>query len=152
MKGLNCNWNFLCHLRSFSIAWCSMTYAPLAFGWNIVGHAFPNCGFVYYLINAIIALIGTVVYTCVARQYQYWERDESDNVYRYMLKTTMPMLKMNPTMTMIITIILMSTLSITKIEVLHNQCIYMHVELLCRWTTNGSPLTFLKIVLVLHCS
>ena len=32
-------------------------YAPLAFGWNIV-HTFPSCVFVYYLINAIIALLG----------------------------------------------------------------------------------------------
>ena len=57
-------------------------YAPLAFGWNIV-RSFPSCGFVYYLINAIITLIGIVAYTCVARQYQYRERDEPDNIYRY---------------------------------------------------------------------
>ena len=44
---------------------------------------FPSCGFVYYLINAIIALIGIVAYTCVARQYQYRQRDEPDNIYRY---------------------------------------------------------------------
>ena len=38
--------------------------------WNLVAD-FPSCGFVYYLINAIIALIGIVAYTCVAQQYQY---------------------------------------------------------------------------------
>ena len=57
-------------------------YAPIAFGWNIVC-SFPSCGFVYYLINAIIALIGIVAYTCVVRQYQYRERDEPDNTYHY---------------------------------------------------------------------
>ena len=45
--------------------------------------SFPSCGFIYYLTNAIIALIGIVAYTCVAQQYQYRERDEPDNIYRY---------------------------------------------------------------------
>ena len=44
---------------------------------------FPSCVFVYYLINAIIAFIGIVAYTCAAWQYQYQERDEPDNIYRY---------------------------------------------------------------------
>ena len=39
-----------------------ITYVPLAFRWNIV-HTFPNCGFVYYLINATIVLIEIVPYT-----------------------------------------------------------------------------------------
>ena len=50
--------------------------------WNVTV-PFPSCGFVYYLINAIIALIGIVAYTCVARKYQYRQRDEPDNIYRY---------------------------------------------------------------------
>ena len=49
--------------------------------WTIAS-TFPSSGFVYYLINAIIALIGIVAYTCVAQQYQYRERDKSDNIYR----------------------------------------------------------------------
>ena len=43
----------------------------------------PSCGFVYYLINILVALSGLVAYTCVARRYQYRQRDEPDNVYRY---------------------------------------------------------------------
>ena len=45
--------------------------------------SFPSCGFVYYLINLVIALTGIVAYACVARSYQYRERDEPDNIYRY---------------------------------------------------------------------
>ena len=43
----------------------------------------PSCGFVYYLINITIAIIGLVAYTWVARRYQYRQRDEPDNIYRY---------------------------------------------------------------------
>ena len=56
---------------------------PFALGWKDILRRFPSCGFVYYLINAIIALIGIVAYTCVARKYQYRVRDEPDNIYRY---------------------------------------------------------------------
>ena len=68
----------------FQLLGVVIIYVPVAFGWplNIV-RTFPSCGFVYYLINAIIALIGIVAYTCVARQYQYRQRDEPDNIYRY---------------------------------------------------------------------
>ena len=42
-------------------------------------------GTLYILSQAVvcIALIGVVAYTCVAREYQYQERDEPDNIYRY---------------------------------------------------------------------
>ena len=43
----------------------------------------PSCGFVYYLINIVVAIIGLVAYTWVARRYQYRQRDEPDNIYRY---------------------------------------------------------------------
>ena len=43
----------------------------------------PSCGFVYYLVNVLIALIGLLAYTWVARRYQYRQRDEPDNIYRY---------------------------------------------------------------------
>ena len=43
----------------------------------------PSCGFVYYLVNIIVAIIGLVAYTWVARSYQYRQRDEPDNIYRY---------------------------------------------------------------------
>jgi peptide/histidine transporter 3/4 len=44
---------------------------------------FPVCGFVYYLINVVIALIGIIAFVLVARRYQYRQRDEPDNIYRY---------------------------------------------------------------------
>ena len=50
--------------------------------WNLQT-SFPSCGFVYYLINVLVALIGLVAYTWVARRYQYRQRDEPDNIYRY---------------------------------------------------------------------
>ena len=50
--------------------------------WNFET-SFPSCGFVYYLINVLVALIGLVAYTWVARRYQYRQRDEPDNIYRY---------------------------------------------------------------------
>ena len=51
-------------------------------GWN-TSIAFPSCGFVYFLINMITALFGIIAYIWVARKYQYRQRDEPDNVYRY---------------------------------------------------------------------
>ena len=45
--------------------------------------SFPSCGFVYYLVNILVALIGLVAYTWIARRYQYRQRDEPDNIYRY---------------------------------------------------------------------
>ena len=48
-----------------------------------LGYNFPVCGFVYYLINVVIALIGMIAFMTVARQYQYRQRDEPDNIYHY---------------------------------------------------------------------
>ena len=50
--------------------------------WNF-NTPFPSCGFVYYLVNILVAVIGLVAYTWVSRQYQYRQRDEPDNIYRY---------------------------------------------------------------------
>ena len=44
---------------------------------------FPVCGFVYYLINVVITVIGMIAFMTVARWYQYRQRDEPDNIYRY---------------------------------------------------------------------
>jgi peptide/histidine transporter 3/4 len=44
---------------------------------------FPICGFVYYLLNIVILLIGIIAFTIVARRYQYRQRDEPDNIFRY---------------------------------------------------------------------
>ena len=54
--------------------WCNHKYS---------GYSFPVCGFVYYLVNAVIALIGLIAFTYTARKYQYRQRDEPDNIYRY---------------------------------------------------------------------
>jgi peptide/histidine transporter 3/4 len=43
----------------------------------------PSCGFVYYLVNIVVAVICLVAYTWVAKRYQYRQRDEPDNTYRY---------------------------------------------------------------------
>ena len=81
MKGLVIG-TFFAIKGVFQLLGVVIIYLPFALGWNIV-HSFPSCGFVYYLINVIIALIGIVAYTCVARKYQYRVRDEPDNIYRY---------------------------------------------------------------------
>ena len=44
---------------------------------------FPLCGFIYYFINVVIALIGIIAFVFIARRYQYRQRDEPDNIYRY---------------------------------------------------------------------
>ena len=80
MKGLVIG-TFFAIKGVFQLLGVLVTYLPFA-RWNVV-RVFPSCGFVYYLINAIIALIGIVAYTCVARKYQYRQRDEPDNIYRY---------------------------------------------------------------------
>ena len=82
MKGLVIG-TFFAIKGVFQLLGVVITYLPFAIGWKNIVHSFPSCGFVYYLINAIIALIGIVAYTCVARQYQYRVRDEPDNIYRY---------------------------------------------------------------------
>jgi hypothetical protein len=52
----------------FQLLGVVITYLPFAIGWKNITRSFPSCGFLYYLINAIIALIGIVAYTCVARK------------------------------------------------------------------------------------
>ena len=57
-------------------------YVAVGTGCN-VGYHFPVCAFLYYLINVAITLIGIIAFVLVARRYQYRERDEPDNIYRY---------------------------------------------------------------------
>ena len=57
-------------------------YTPIGLLCNIQGK-FPVCGFIYYLINIVIALSGIIAFMFVARKYQYRQRDEPDNIYRY---------------------------------------------------------------------
>ena len=51
-------------------------------GWSL-SSSFPSCGFVFHIINLVVALFGLVAFTCVAGKYQYRQRDEPDNIYRY---------------------------------------------------------------------
>ena len=52
--------------------------------WNTsTTKSFPSCGFVYFLVNMVAALFGIIAYIWVSRKYQYRQRDEPDNVYRY---------------------------------------------------------------------
>ena len=44
---------------------------------------FPFRGFTYYLINIALALVGIVAFIIASRRYQYRQRDEPDNIYRY---------------------------------------------------------------------
>ena len=55
----------------------------IPFNWWRLSSNFPSCAFVYYLINVIIVFIGFVAYIQAARRYQYRQRDEPDNIYRY---------------------------------------------------------------------
>ena len=50
--------------------------------WN-TSTTFPSCGFVYFLMNMIAALFGIIAYIWVSRKYRYRQRDEPDNIYRY---------------------------------------------------------------------
>ena len=59
-------------------------YLPLASWSSETNTSFPhNGGYIYYLINVVIALIGLIAFTITARRYQYRQRDEPDNIYRY---------------------------------------------------------------------
>ena len=55
----------------------------IPFNWWKLNSNFPSCAFIYYLINAAIVFIGLIVYIQAARRYQYRQRDEPDNIYRY---------------------------------------------------------------------
>ena len=52
-------------------------------GWKLSPSTFPSCGFVYYLVTMVVALVGMIAYIYVAKKYRNRERDEPDNIYRY---------------------------------------------------------------------
>ena len=80
MKGLMIG-TFFAIRGLFQLIGALVLMFPFA-GWNL-SSSFSSCGFVYYLINSIVALLGIVVYMWVAKKYQPRQRDEPDNVYRY---------------------------------------------------------------------
>ena len=51
--------------------------------WLDYRNQFPICGFVYFLVNTLVALIGLIAFVLVAKRYRKRERDEPDHIYRY---------------------------------------------------------------------
>ena len=45
--------------------------------------SFPSCGFIYYLVNMIVAFLGMIAFIWITKRYQNRQRDEPDNIYRY---------------------------------------------------------------------
>ena len=66
----------------FQLVGVLVIYAPIT-AWCKSDEKFPVCGFIYYLVNVVILLIGTIAFIIVTRKYQYRQRDEPDNIYRY---------------------------------------------------------------------
>ena len=66
----------------FQLVGVLVIYAPITV-WCKSDEKFPVCGFIYYLVNVVILLIGTIAFIIVARKYQYRQRDEPDNIYHY---------------------------------------------------------------------
>ena len=119
-------------------------YLPFAIGWNII-RTFLSCGFVYYLINAIIAFVGIVAHTCCLAVPVSRERDEPDNIYRYaeeFYANTQDESSYGYDNEDD------STLSIiTKIEI--TQSIHVHIIIITRWTIKLMPLP--NITIFEHC-
>ena len=69
MKGLALGVFFVIK-GSFQLVALLLLYVPFtAWGWSSM-HYFPSCGFVYWLINATIALVGILAFVWKARQYR----------------------------------------------------------------------------------
>ena len=80
MKGLLIG-TFFAIRGVFQLLGVIFLFAPFTF--CKVQSKFPVCGFTYYLINIVIVLVGIVAFIIVSRRYQYRQRDEPDNIYRY---------------------------------------------------------------------
>ena len=81
MKGLLIG-TFFAIKGVFQLLGVLATYVPIT-TWCTSHYKIPVCGFIYYLINIVIALTGIIAFIFVARKYQYRQRDEPDNIYRY---------------------------------------------------------------------
>ena len=80
MKGLLIG-TFFAIKGFFNLFGALLTFLPFT-KWSH-GSSFPSCGFLYYLLNVVVGIVGLIVYTVVARRYQYRQRDEPDHIYRY---------------------------------------------------------------------
>ena len=96
MKGLLIGTHFAIK-GIFQLLGVFLIYTPISAGCD-VHNTFPICGFVYFLVNSLDALIGLIAFVLVARRYRKRERDEPDNIYRYAEDYTMLMIKVNHTM------------------------------------------------------
>ena len=81
MKGLLIG-TFFAIKGIFQLLGVLLLFIPIRFRCNS-GYHFPICGFIYYLINVLVALTGIIAFVLVTRKYQYRQRDEPDNIYRY---------------------------------------------------------------------
>ena len=81
MKGLLIG-TFFAIKGVFQLLGIVIIFAPFT-KWSPLTNDRVSCGTVYYLINVVIAVLGIVIYVWTARRYQYRQRDEPDNVYRY---------------------------------------------------------------------
>ena len=81
MKGLLIGTHFAIK-GIFQLLGVLIVYTPITVGCDY-RHKFPICGFVYFLVNTVVAFIGLIVFVIVARRYKKRERDEPDNIYRY---------------------------------------------------------------------
>ena len=81
MKGLLIGTHFAIK-GIFQLLGITFIYTPISV-WCDYRKEFPICGFLYFLVNTIIALIGLIAFVLVARQYKKRQRDEPDNIYRY---------------------------------------------------------------------
>ena len=81
MKGLLIG-TFFAIKGVFQLIGIVIIFAPFT-KWSLSSENHVSCGIVYYLINVAIAILGIVIYVWAARKYQYRQRDEPDNVYRY---------------------------------------------------------------------
>ena len=82
MKGLLIG-TFFAIKGIFQLLGVLLLFMPIATSCHFSGTKFPICGFIYYLINIVVALVGIVAFIIVSRRYQYRQRDEPDNIYRY---------------------------------------------------------------------
>ena len=84
----------------FQLLGVLIVYTPISIGCNS-RNKFPICGFVYFLVNTLVALTGLIAFILVAKRYRNRERDEPDNISVALLKSTMLIIKMNNTMNII---------------------------------------------------
>ena len=80
MKGLLIG-TFFALKGFFNLFGALLTFLPFT-RWSS-SRSFLSCGFLYYILNIAVGIAGLILYTIIARRYQYRQRDEPDHIYRY---------------------------------------------------------------------